>query len=401
MFRKKNKSNEPSSNEPNWEDYTSKPNGFKQYIVDRIEFLRSEGNEHALAFDLDAFKAVAPDDLIPDNIRKNVDEKIVPLIKFLLDKLAWDIFGPMFTEMGLSREVIEALTGSPSNGKVIPGLTDSVSRRSKLTDAVDKIYKEILETVSEAIDECVNADSPESLNGIIETLEQAVKDNPVTGHPQASALADLRDATILFQQLFDSNVTSTEEYLTFLNRIIALFIEDEVDSTNKETIEEHSNHPADECQVSGVIHSMKPLQVLYRRIHTTNENDDAGAIPTLSLLVFDAVNNVLHPISFSVHEALTDRASESFNKACRSEAGSRFLISKVMDFINEDKEKHAAFLNLHELDDDEMMGGAIRVAPEVVTPSVSVMKRILSEVQESFGSSSEDVFADLNPSDFI
>jgi hypothetical protein len=76
------------------------------------------------------------------------------------------------------------------------------------------------------------------------------------------------------------------------------------------------------------------------------------------------------------------------------------LISKVVNFIKQDEAKHAAYLELRKSDDDEMFAGAIRVAPEVVTPSVDVMKNILEDVRSAYGKGVQNVFDDLNPDDF-
>lgn len=407
MFKKK-KSNSEGPEMPFWKDYVRDPVGFKKYIVDRIVHLRSEGNANAVAFDLEGFKNVFPDDATPDDVRSNgFTPAARPFVKTLMNTMAWEIFGPLFSEMGIDEDLINKVLSNQNShsDKMIPGLTDKSSRESKVEDAASKVYEVILNTVAESIEECVKLNTPEMLNGVIEAMDNAMKDATEDFDIPVQAMdniRDLRESTALFQQLFDSDSTSNEEYLSFLNKIIGVFVEDEVEATNKSAIEEHKDHSADECQVASVIHEMPPLQVLYRRIHTNDKDADNEnqEIPTLGLLVFDSINGVLHPIAFSIHEALTEKAGESFNRACRSEAGSKFLIGKVVDFIKQDESKHAAYLELRKSDDDDMFAGAIRVAPEVVTPSVDVMKNILEDVRAAHGQSVQNVFDDLNPEDF-
>lgn len=408
MFnRKKNESEGPEM--PFWRDYVRDPKGFKKYIIDRVVHLRSEGNANAVAFDLDGFKDAFPDTATPDDVRSDgFSPKARPYVKTLMNTMAWEIFGPMFSNMGLTKEIIGKVLANQNNTskKMIPGLTDKSSLDSRLEDAASKVYDVILKTVSESIEECVKLNTPELLDGVIGAMDAAMKDATEDFELPVEAMdniRDLREATALFQKLLDSDETSEEEYLTFLNKIIGVFVDDEVEATNATTLEEHKDHSADECQVAGVIHEMPPLQVLYRRIHTTDEDADNEnqEIPTLSLLVFDSINGVLHPIAFSIHEALTDKTGESFNRACRSEAGSRFLIGKVVEFIKQDESKHAAYLKLRESDNDEMFAGAIRVAPEVVTPSVDVMKNIYEDVRTSYGKGVQNAFDDVNPEDFF
>jgi hypothetical protein len=407
MFKKKkDDSNDPKV--PFWKDYVRDPKGFKKYIIDRVVHLRSEGNANAVAFDLKGFKVAFPDDATPDSVSEvGFSRKAQPYVKTLMNTMAWEVFGPLFSEMGIDETLINKIVANQDNpsGKMIPGLNDKSSRESKLEDAASKVYSVILSTVSDAIEECVKLNTPDVLDGVIKAMDDAMRDatNDFDLPVEATDnIRDLREATALFKTLFDSDETTNEEYLSFLNKIIGVFVDDEVEATNKTTLEEHKDHSADDCQVAGVIHEMPPLQILYRRIHTTDEDADNEnqEIPTLSLLVFDSINGVLHPIAFSIHEALTDKAGESFNRACRSEAGSKFLIGKVVDFIKQDEAKHTAYLELRKSDDDEMFAGAIRVAPEVVTPSVDVMKNILEEVRTAYGKGVQNVFDDLNPDDF-
>jgi hypothetical protein len=386
---------------PYFKDYQKDASGFKKYIVETIEYLRKQGDEKAIAFDLDALIVVLPDDITPDGIIANKSPALRQVTRDLMQKLGWAVFGDMLADMGLDKEMVDAMTSGATNktGKNIPGSRTEDSVKSSMAAEAEALHMQLLKEIAEPIDLAIATNNPSLLDAVINAAQSAMdvaKNMGKSGGPADEVVQELIDSTLVFQELIDADKTTVEEYQAFLNKLVAFFIEDEVVETNKVAMDDHSKHDANECEM--VNHPTEPLKVLYRRFYD-DKDESAPPIENLSLIVFDTVRGVVHPIAFSIHDALTPRADEAFNKSCRSDKGQKFIVEAVMSFVNDDKELAEKVMDIKPFD-DEHNAAVLKVQPDVISPSSEVLRRLLDEVRVSYDADAESVFANLNPDDF-
>jgi hypothetical protein len=398
MFNKKKKND---GVRPDYRTYKRDATGFKRFIADMIEFLRSEGNKHAKAFDIDGFLRLAPDDLTPDGVLEHPE--LHPYIGELIENMGWDVFGDMFTRMGLSKSVIDAVSGDGfdalnKTGKDIPGLNGDKTNKSK--ERANAIYQTILGRMADKIIEATSKNDPSVLDETIESLtkvQEQTADLPVSVEAREN-IQHLLESTVCFRELIDEEQTTPEEYNSFLNNVISHFIADQIDDTNHEVDGKHSDHDPEECELTAFA-GHGPLKIVYRRFF--GADDDEPAIPGLLLLVLDTVRGVVHPISISLHEALCPIAEKRFNGDCRSEAGTEFIGSNVVQFIKDNEELVKAMVSKHDVDEDGAQAAMLRVSPEVVSPTAQTMREALAEMRASFNVDAREVFGDLKPEDFF
>lgn len=134
------------------------------------------------------------------------------------------------------------------------------------------------------------------------------------------------------------------------------------------------------------------------------DGNKVAAIPGLSVVVFDTVRGQIVPIAFSLHEAMTEKTGESFVAACKSEAGTEFLIETLINYRKQDEERFDKIVDARAIEMPDGKGGlaaGVVVKPEIITPKASVMRDLLNEVRETFNVDAAEAFADINPEDFL
>lgn len=385
---------------PYFKDYLKDDAGFKKYIVETIEYLRKQGVEKAIAFDLDGLKAVMPDDVTPDKVIAAGGPAMRELVKSLMRDLGWAVFGDMLSDMGLDEDMVNAMTQGKLNstGKNIPGSRTTGSVAAAAAEEANALHAQLLEEIAVPIDMALATNNPSLLDAVIGAASNAIslaENVGKSGGAAATVVQELIDSTLLFQELIDNDRTTVEEYQAFLNKLVAFFIEDEIDETNKVALSDHSSHDKNECEM--VNHPTEPLKVLYRRFYD-EKDESAPPIEGLSLIVFDTVRKVVHPIAFSIHDALTPRTDETFNKSCRSDEGEKFIVKCLMNFVEDDKDLASQVLNVQKIGEDS--GAVLRVQPDVISPSSDVLRRLLDEVRVSYNEDASSVFGDISPDDF-
>lgn len=400
---------------PYYKDYAKIEDGFKKYIVDSIKHERKLGNKDAVDFDLDAFIATVPDGIEPGNVYR-ANDKINPdaraALKDVMNKFGFQIFSDMMADMGMSEEIITHLINREKNeasttptGKTIPGFNDS-SPSVDMERVNDLLYTKTLEVMGSMIDDALSVNNPQLLTPIINKMDEIIAEHSDATHESKTLMQELADTTRVFVELIDDNATTVEEYESFQNKLISFFIEDEVDDVNKSAKEEHKDHDPNECEFIQRTNGLPPLQVLYRRIHAMDGTDGnkVPAIPGLAVVVLDTVRGQIVPIAFSLHEAMTEKTGESFVAACKSEAGTEFLLETLINYRKTDEERFDKIVNARSIEMPDGEGGlsaAIAVKPEVITPKASVMRDLLNEVRETFNVDAAEAFAGINPEDFL
>ena len=397
MFNKKKK-----NERPDYTQYSKDPDGFKSYLQDMIWFLRSEGNIHALSFDLDGFLKTLPADATPEGLISS--DESAPYISELLQNLGWELFGDMLKKSGLTEDTMkmilrsEDFTGLNATGKDIPGLSDPTGGRFDKTKA-NAIYSAILDKLSTRIIEATSANDPKLLDEPIQNLtsvQERTADMKVSSEAREN-IQNLLESTIVFQELIDNDRTTPEEYNSFLNNMITGFINDQIEDTNKTVVGKHTDHNSDDCDLTQ-FHSDGPLKIVYRRLYSAK--DDEVPIPGLHLIVLDTARGVVHPIAISLHEALSSITEKRFASDCRSDEGSNFIGSSVISFIKDNEDLVRSMISRESMDDD-VDAAVLKVSPEVVSPTASMMREVLAETRQSFDVNTQDVFSDLKPEDFF
>lgn len=399
---------------PYYKDYAKMDNGFKKYVIDSIKYERKLGNKDAIDFDLEAFESVIPDGIEPGNVYRannKIPTEARAALKDVMNKFGFQIFSDMMADMGMSEEIITHLInrkkgaqGTPT-GKTIPGFNDA-NPEVDMERVNNILYTKTLEVMGSMIDDALQANNPQMLIPIVEKMDEIIKDNADANAESKSLMQELADTTRVFVELIDDNATTVEEYESFQNKLINFFIQDEVDDVNKSADEEHKDHDPAECEYIQRTNGQPPLQVLYRRIHSMDGTDGnkVAAIPGLSVVVFDTVRGQIVPIAFSLHEAMTEKTGESFVAACKSEAGTEFLIETLINYRKQDEERFDKIVDARAIEMPDGKGGlaaGVVVKPEVITPKASVMRDLLNEVRETFNVDAAEAFADINPEDFL
>lgn len=399
---------------PYYKDYAVMDNGFKKYIVDSIKHEQKINNKDALEFDLEAFERTVPDGIEPGNVYRNngkMSDESRAALKNVMEKFGFQIFADMMADMGLDEKTINTLisrerelSNATPTGKTVPGFNDS-NPEIDLQEANTAIYHKTLEVMSEMISEALQVNEPQRLLPIVDKMDEIIAQHGQKDSESKALMQELADTTRVFVELIDDNLTTVEEYESFQNKLINFFIKDEIDDTNKSADEEHAGHDAEECEYIQRTHGAPALQVLYRRIHAMDGTDGnkCEAIPGLSLVVLDTVRGQVIPIAFSLHEAMTEKTAESFITSCKSDEGTKFLLGRLMEFRKVDSERFDAIIQAKAVNigDAEAIGASIVVKPEVITPRAENMRALLDEVRETFDADAAEVFADINPEDFL
>lgn len=402
---------------PYFRDYVQRDAGFKEYLSDSIEYLRKQGNEHAKDFDLKGLLKALPDDLSPQEItrKERVSDEGRALIKEMMDKMGFQIFADMMAEMGFEEDQIKLLIsseqkgekmpiGTPS-GKHVPGFND-VNKVAEAQKHAEFLYEKTLEVMGSIIDDALTINNPQMLKPIIAQMEKVINEKrPDANESSIEVMTELLESTRVFVELIDDNETTVEEYESFLNKLVNFFIEDEINDTNNDAIKEHEGHDPEECDFIKKTQGDKPLVVLYRRIHAMDGTDGnkCEAIPNLSLIVLDTVRGQVIPIAFSIHEAMTEKTGQNFNEACRSEEGTEFILKTLVEYRKTNEKRFDEIVEARQVEvgGEEALAAAIAVKPEIVTPKASVLRGLLDEVRETFNADAKEVFADINPEDFL
>lgn len=403
---------------PYYKDFVNKDEGFYDYIVASMEHLRKQGNQDAKDFPLKEFMSVIPHDIEPDKLTDaDFSPRAKELIVELMDKFGFQIFADMMGDMGFSDSDIEILVKSerdgkakssvefPSTAKTIPGFNDKnmVAEGNKRAEF---LYNKTLEVLGSIIQDALEVNNPSLITPIINKMNDVLVQN--AEHENQSALevmTELKDATEIFVELVDDERTTVEEYESFQNKLINFFIKDEVEETNASACKDHEGHDPEECDFIKKTDGGVPLEVIYKRIHAmdgTNGNK-SEAIPSLALIVLDTVRGVVTPITFSIHEAMTEKTGESFVAACKSEDGTKFILETLMEYRkgNEEKFDRIVAAKAIEYEGEDASLAAVAVRPEVITPTSKTLRALLDEVRETFDVDAAEAFKDISPEDFF
>jgi hypothetical protein len=204
-------------------------------------------------------------------------------------------------------------------------------------------------------------------------------------------LSKLIEKTRLLEELFNDDKTTVEEYETFHNKIISSFIEEEI---------EVADVPKKKKTTKDLIPGSKSprnIKVLYKRVYTgdgTNGNR-VDAIPGLSLLLWDMSKKRVMPVAFAVHESLAEHVGERFTESCITDEGKTFIGDLIMEYTKSHPEAMDGFRKV----DDDISG--LEVSPQIITPGFTLCRRLLDETKKESELMVGDVFADINPDDFI
>lgn len=264
-------------------------------------------------------------------------------------------------------------------------------------DNIVDIYDTILKFVGKTLVDAIDSGEPEMIDMVITMMEKAhstvlkqVESEEKNLNPVADEmLKKLIAKTRIVEELFNDDKTTVEEYETFHNKLIASFIEEEIDTK----VKPKKKSAKDLIPGSDVPRNIK---VLYKRVYTgdgTNGNR-VDAIPGLSLLLWDMTHKRVMPISFAVHEGLAHESGERFTASCMTDEGKSFIGDLIIEYTKSNPDALDGFDKVNE----DVSG--LQVAPQVITPGFTLCRRLLDETKQESELNVADVFADINPDDF-
>jgi hypothetical protein len=273
------------------------------------------------------------------------------------------------------------------------------ARIVKAQERVAKLYSQIMGTLQEHLVEALQKNSVKDIQQLITVMENAGAtwrsqaedgDNasPILNAAE-EALQSLLLQTKLLEELFNDDKTSVEEYEAFYNKLITAFINEEV--TESEPPKQGGKKLLPEDTFT------QNRKVLYKRVYTSDGTDGnkIAAIPNLHLLMWDFNEKAVIPITFSLHEALSEGIADPFISSCMTEAGKEFIASTIMDFA---RANEGAAEQGMETVDDRMSG--LHVRPSVVSPKPDLCFKLLEEARNDAAINLQEAFADINPDDF-
>lgn len=272
------------------------------------------------------------------------------------------------------------------------------ARIAKAQQRIAKLYSQIMSTLQEHLVDALQKNSVEDIQQLIAVMENASElwaeenkddsDSPIL-NAAGEALQNVLNQTKLIEELFNDDKTSVEEYEAFYNKLIASFIEEEV------TVPEKPKQGKKQLLPDGAFTNNR--KVLYKRVYTSDGTDGnkIDAIPNLHVLMWDFDEKAVVPITFSLHEALSEGIAEPFINSCMTDNGKEFIASTIMDFAKANED--AAIQGMESV--DEHMSG-LHVRPSVVSPRANLCFKLLEEARKDAAINLQEAFADINPDDF-
>lgn len=272
------------------------------------------------------------------------------------------------------------------------------ARIVKAQERIAKLYSQIMGTLQEHLVDALQKNSVESIQQLIAVMESAGNswrnqadddDDSTILNAAEQALQSVLSQTKLIEELFNDDKTSVEEYEAFYNKLISSFIDEEVSEPKKPKTGGKKLLPEDTFT-----HNRK---VLYKRVYTSDGTDGnkIAAIPNLHILMWDFDEKAVIPITFSLHEALSEGIADPFISSCMTEAGKEFIASTIMDFAKANED--AAAMGMETVD-DRISG--LHVRPSVVSPKPDLCFKLLEEARKDAAINLQEAFADINPDDF-
>ncbi len=273
------------------------------------------------------------------------------------------------------------------------------SRIVKAQERIHKLYSQIMSTLQEHLVDALKSNNVESIQQLIAVMEEAAvvwrneadddDDSSVILNAAEKALQNVLNQTKLIEELFNDDKTSVEEYEAFYNKLITAFINEEVTESEPPKQGGKKLLPED-----AFTHNRK---VLYKRVYTSDGTDGnkIPAIPNLHLLMWDFNEKAVIPITFSLHEALSEGIAEPFISSCLTEDGKEFIASTILEFA---KNNENAVKDGMETVDSDITG--LHVRPSVVSPKPDLCFKLLEEAREDAAINLQEAFADINPDDF-
>jgi hypothetical protein len=271
---------------------------------------------------------------------------------------------------------------------------------TKMAERLRKLYEQIMGTLQEHLVDALKRNDVKSIQGLIAVMEEAGRewiaeigddadDDATIVSAAQKALNNVLRQTQLIEELFNDDKTTVEEYEAFYNKLIASFIDEEVDSPERPAQGGKKLLPEETFT-----HNRK---VLYKRVYTSDGTDGnkVDAIPNLHLLLWDFDEKAVMPITFSLHEALSEGIAEPFINSCISDEGKQFIGDTIMEFVKSNRD---AAVEGMETVDDEMRG--LHVRPSVVCPKPDLCFDLLGEAKKDAEINIADAFANINPADF-
>lgn len=269
---------------------------------------------------------------------------------------------------------------------------------SRLHKKMQKLYNQIMETLQQHLVDALKTNDVESIQQLIGVMEEAGREWMESNSEETDqtlvsaaqkALDNVLRQTQLIEELFNDEKTTVEEYEAFYNKLIASFIKDEVatEDTPKRSRKEILPEQA----------FTNNRKVLYKRVYTSDGTDGnkIEAIPNLHVLMWDFDEKAVIPITFSLHEALSEGIAEPFINSCTTEDGKRFIGDTIMEFVKSNRD--AAVQGMERVD-EEMAG--LHVRPSVVSPKADLCFDLLKQAKQESNIDIKTAFADINPDDF-
>ncbi len=269
---------------------------------------------------------------------------------------------------------------------------------SRMQKKMQKIYNQIMGTLQQHLVEALKTNDVESIQQLIEVMEEAGRewiesndgktDEAIVSAAQ-KALNNVLRQTKLIEELFNDDKTTVEEYEAFYNKLIASFIDEEV-----------VPEPAHKRSRKAILPEQaftNNRKVLYKRVYTSDGTDGnkIDAIPNLHVLMWDFDEKAVMPITFSLHEALSEGIADPFIESCMTEEGKKFIGDTIMEFVKSNTD--AAQTGMEHVGQD--MGG-LHIRPSVVCPKPDLCFDLLNQAKQESDIDIKEAFADINPDDF-
>ncbi len=365
------------SKKPSFYDYAkNKDKGMKDYVIDVLRWLESEGDERMKDFDFKMF------DKLPDNIwniedisavRSSMDEDVKGMfnkfLQMIIRDFGNDLWGDIFGDgIDLNNEdsLDSAIKDLRSKVKVKSRTGRSILGplvKSNVTEANDTLDR-IMDEAKDAVYACLQIGDDSFLVSFIatgkESLAEVIKDKPEYANSDGYKL--LSEVILQAENILAISKLSDEQYNAFYNNLLRDFIDEEVDEGD-------------------VIEGIGSVQVLWRQVYS--EELQETPVNGIATVLFDLRRKTVRPVVFCLHEALHNDIDEAFSEQVGEPIAQRFIMGGVMDFLNVHKDAAMKFVDAREIssdDDNSLFAANIRVSPEVQTPSGKLVADILTRI---------------------
>jgi len=369
----------------------------KEYIMDTIKWLESQGDERAVGFDFSVFDTLPAslwDMSILDDM-ENVDIKDPVITKFMDDVIhtfGHELWGHIFegkidftNRDNAVLDIVEHATKTLRNrmggsNPLNERLLGAMAKGSKSRQA-DELLAKGLETAKEAVYLALQTEHTGPLTHFVtkgrETLVE-MKKYEAKGDRDAEKVKDgLEELLLESENMLELMGMDKDKHDAFYNSLVNNFVDEQI---------ERYNNPDDE---------LGRMQILWKQIYS----DETPLCPVKGLVavVFDLKKKVLRPVAMCLHAGMRDDISEAFGEQLKGENTEEFVMGKVIDFIKVHKEDALKYVNGKEIGDDgdmKMFMARVSVRPEVQSPSASFISSLIEHVGEHVDLDVNDFFKD-------